>query len=73
MKDLQNLIGAKILSKKEQQSVKGGAYPQGPCAEGGICPAGGHCEAGICVENETNTGGDNNGRPKPGGFDDGNL
>ena len=69
MKDLQNLAGTKILSKKEQQSIKGG-YSPSFCAEGGICPAGGYCEGVICVPNDPNTGGDDSDGPyEPGGLD----
>lgn len=46
MKKTQNLIGGKILNKKEQQSVKGGSFwggfpscyaPPHKCAEGQAC------------------------------------
>jgi len=75
MKDLQSLTGVKILSKKEQQSVKGGvAYPQGPCSEGGLCPSGRHCEGGTCVDDNPSTGGGtNNGPEKPKGPGDDDL
>jgi len=59
MKDLQNLTGAKILSKKELQSVKGGCYPGriivGYCGSpgkedaGNPCPPQSHCEGEYCV------------------------
>ncbi|MUP39717.1 MULTISPECIES: hypothetical protein [Labilibaculum] len=45
MKDLQKLNGAKILSKKEQQTVKGGKMQ---CYADGTCPAGWTCISGTC-------------------------
>ena len=37
MKDLKKLKGAKIISKKEQKNVTGGARPVGPCGfTGGV-------------------------------------
>jgi len=56
MKDLQSLTGAKILSKKEQQSVKGGDYPIGMCGPEGNCGPGTYCVGPICYTN-TSTGG----------------
>ena len=45
MKDLQKLAGAKILSKKEQQEVKGGKMQ---CPVDGKCPSPMQCIDGIC-------------------------
>ncbi|MUP39719.1 hypothetical protein [Labilibaculum euxinus] len=45
MKYLQKLAGAKILSKKEQQTVKGGKMQ---CYADGTCPAGWTCIHGTC-------------------------
>jgi hypothetical protein len=57
MKNLQNLKGAKALSKQEQQSINGGA--DGPCiitcangatiSGGPVCPSQGNIDA-ICIE-----------------------
>ena len=46
MKDLKNLTGAKILSKKEQQSVKGGIHE--PCGRDSDCEPD-HCCAHVCI------------------------
>lgn len=45
MKKLQQLTGAKILSKKEQQSVKGGKLG---CDLNNLCPQGYTCIGGTC-------------------------
>ncbi|MUP39718.1 hypothetical protein [Labilibaculum euxinus] len=45
MKDLQKLAGAKILSKKEQQTVKGGKLG---CDTNNPCPDGYKCIGGTC-------------------------
>ena len=45
MKELKNLANAKILSKKEQQSVKGGKRQ---CNPDGTCPTGWTCIGGTC-------------------------
>jgi len=52
MKKLQDLKGAKALSKKEQQSVKGGDWPRTPkCIDDISCPDGFGCvlDMGICL------------------------
>ncbi|MUP39716.1 hypothetical protein [Labilibaculum euxinus] len=49
MKDLQKLNGAKILSKKEQQTVKGG-HGVRTCNYNSNCPEGSLCIEGICFE-----------------------
>ena len=51
MKDLKNLNGAKVISKNEQKSIKGGVVyiycdDDNPCPIGFICmmgPFGGRC------------------------------
>ena len=48
MKNLQKLTEAKILSKKEQQSVKGGYIKE--CKTNAECWKGFTCYRGICVE-----------------------
>ncbi|WP_320019064.1 hypothetical protein [Labilibaculum manganireducens] len=48
MKDLQKLNGAKILSKKEQQMVKGGRA----CNNEYPCPSGYSCINYICKKGE---------------------
>lgn len=45
MKNLQELAGTKTLSKKEQQSVKGGKMQ---CYPDGTCPVGWTCINGTC-------------------------
>ena len=51
MKNLKNLKGAKMLSKNEQQSIKGGTII---CSSADDCPPNNLClmgpEYGICVE-----------------------
>ncbi len=48
MKKLQDLTEAKILSKKEQQSVKGGFGVQ-RCKSTYQCPEGYLCVDGLCL------------------------
>ncbi|WP_461633813.1 hypothetical protein [Labilibaculum euxinus] len=50
MKDLQKLNGAKILSKKEQQIVKGGYIKE--CKTYKDCWEGFICSGGICISGE---------------------
>lgn len=62
MNNLKNLAGAKTLTKKEQQNVKGGVisgYHPSPCRNDKIteCPAGQQCLNGTCVLSNPNTGG----------------
>jgi len=45
MKDLKKLKGAKILSKKEQISIKGGKIY---CGDGKPCPVGTICNGTWC-------------------------
>jgi len=47
MKKLQDLTEAKILSKNEQLSVKGGVHKF--CPDEITCPEGRYCYLGICV------------------------
>jgi hypothetical protein len=50
MKKLKNLKGAKELSKKEQQQIKGGnGGPNEPCIFGRICKYPLICVRGICI------------------------
>ncbi|WP_180327215.1 hypothetical protein [Labilibaculum manganireducens] len=53
MKDLQKLNGAKILSKKEQQTVKGGIHTictfDDDCASDEYCATSGGFEEGVCI------------------------
>ncbi len=50
MKKLQNLIGVKTLSKKEQQSVKGGGWTYFPkCDAVKKCSEGYACVGTICL------------------------
>jgi len=48
MKDLKSLIGAKILSKTEQQSVKGGHPVEGECYRNEDCDEGYFCMDTAC-------------------------
>ncbi|WP_164977405.1 hypothetical protein [Ancylomarina salipaludis] len=43
MKKLQKLAGVKTLSKKEQQTIKGGFKGSIPCQKDGLCPEGYTC------------------------------
>lgn len=45
MKDLKNLKGARMISKEEQQGIKGGLYE---CNSYTPCPAGYDCFYGVC-------------------------
>lgn len=47
MKELKNLTGAKMISKKEQKEIKGGWVR--PCVTEKDCPIGYGCLRGICV------------------------
>ena len=47
MKDLKKLKGAKMISKSEQQAIKGGVIYQ--CVTEKDCPVGYGCVRGICV------------------------
>lgn len=48
MKDLQNLTGAKILSKEEQQVVKGGVHKD--CYHNpDICGPEEYCDGHVCM------------------------
>ena len=54
MKDLKKIKGAKILSKNEQKSIKGGIAPVIVCDDNNPCPIGYLCLmgawSGICVK-----------------------
>lgn len=47
MKDLKNLKGAKMISKNEQRTIKGGVIYR--CVTEADCPEGYGCLRGICV------------------------
>jgi len=52
MRKIQNLVGAKALSNKEQLEVKGGINIPFTCEmedDNGHCPVGFRCEGGVCV------------------------
>lgn len=49
MKNLEKLNGSKILSKKEQQSIKGGSAKDGECRFDSDCEYPKVCRMGACV------------------------
>ena len=51
MRKLKKLNGAKVLSKKEQQALKGGG-PGTPCTSDADCPSGQDCWLGFCHLNK---------------------
>ena len=69
MKNLEILTGSKVLSKKEQQAVKGGFSGSFCSGEEPACPEGQHCEGIFCVPDNPNNGdpgggpGDDHGLP----------
>ena len=50
MKNLLNINGAKVLTKREQGNVQGGQPVLKMCGPNGDCPPGFCCKDGTCID-----------------------